>query len=223
MRPRARILLPPPLAGEGWEGARSPLGAPPRLWSQRERFDPVQAALHASERIRALPAPSFALKRGTSRTGHNAGGDDARTARERGYKPRPQEPHSLHVQVCLENTPFDERDSPNVTLIETAVKRKITIIETGILQATMAGLVPAIQVFPMGLLFLFKARNDVQYHAYKPPSPSILFRRAGLKRPPSEAAYTSNDSLRCSLPFGCCNSVGTRSCCCNLTCRYSVP
>jgi hypothetical protein len=110
MRPRARILRPPPLAGEGWEGARSPLGAPPRLWSQRERCDPIQAALHASERMRALPAPSFALKRGTSRTGHNAGGDDARTARERGYKPRPQEPHSLHVQVCLENTPFDERD-----------------------------------------------------------------------------------------------------------------
>ena len=110
MRPRALILLPLPLAGEGWEGARSPLGAPPRHWSQRERFDPIQAALHASERMRALPAPSFALKRGTSRTGRHAGGDDARTARERGYKPRPQEPHSLHVQVCLENTPFDERD-----------------------------------------------------------------------------------------------------------------
>jgi hypothetical protein len=99
--------------------ARSPLGAPPRLWSQRERCDPIQAALHASERMRALPAPSFALKRGTSRTGHNAGGDDARTARERGYKPRPQEPHSLHVQVCLENTPFDERDGAIVTLLVT--------------------------------------------------------------------------------------------------------
>jgi hypothetical protein len=103
--------------------ARSPLGAPPRLWSQRERCDPIQAALHASERMRALPAPSFALKRGTSRTGHNAGGDDARTARERGYKPRPQEPHSLHVQVCLENTPFDERDRLYIT--ETGIGVKI--------------------------------------------------------------------------------------------------
>jgi len=31
----------------------------------------------------------------------NAGGDDART---RGYKPRPQESHSLDVQVYLEAT-----------------------------------------------------------------------------------------------------------------------
>ena len=69
-----------------------------------ERQNSAQAALHASGRMRALPAPSFALKRGTSHPGHHAGGDDARTARERGYKPRPQEPHSLHDQVCLETT-----------------------------------------------------------------------------------------------------------------------
>jgi hypothetical protein len=39
-----------------------------------ERQDSAQAALHASGRMRALPAPSFALKRSTSRSGHNAGG-----------------------------------------------------------------------------------------------------------------------------------------------------
>ena len=71
-----------------------------------ERQVSAQAALHAIERTKALPAPSTALKRSTSRAGRNAGGDDARTARERGYKPRPQEPHSLHVQVCLEATPL---------------------------------------------------------------------------------------------------------------------
>ena len=122
----------PRLRGRVGEGARSPLGAPPQLWSQRERFDPIQAALHASERMRALPAPSFALKRGTSRTGHNAGGDDARTARERGYKPRPQEPHSLHVQVCLENTPFDERDWGRVIVTGTNVKSHVSINVTSL-------------------------------------------------------------------------------------------
>jgi len=45
------------------------------------------------------------------RAGHHAGGDDARTARERGYKPRPQEPLSLRDQVCLEITSLGERDS----------------------------------------------------------------------------------------------------------------
>ncbi len=36
----------------------------------------------------------IALKRGTPRAGRSTGGNDARTARGRGYKPRPQEPHS---------------------------------------------------------------------------------------------------------------------------------
>jgi len=69
-----------------------------------ERQDSAQAALHASGRTQALPAPPIALKRSTPRAGLNAGGDDARTARERGYKPRPQVPHSLRDQVCLEIT-----------------------------------------------------------------------------------------------------------------------
>ena len=64
-----------------------------------ERQDSAQAALHASGRTQALPAPPIALKRSTPRAGRHAGGDDARTARERGYKPRPQVPHSLRGQV----------------------------------------------------------------------------------------------------------------------------
>jgi hypothetical protein len=68
----------------------------------------VQAALHANERERALPAPSIALKPGIWRAGRNAGGHSslhwrklrtlvcaARTARERRVSRRPREPHSL--------------------------------------------------------------------------------------------------------------------------------
>jgi len=61
-----------------------------------ERLDSAQAALRAKHDAEALPPLWIALKRSTSRAGHHAGGVDARTARERGYKPRPQEPHSLH-------------------------------------------------------------------------------------------------------------------------------
>jgi len=57
--------------------------------------DSVQAALHANERERALPAPSIALKPSTWLAGRHAGGDDARTARERSVSLRPQEPPSL--------------------------------------------------------------------------------------------------------------------------------
>ena len=81
------------------------------LIAATKRFDSAQAALHAIERMRVLPTPSIALKQSTLRAGLHAGGDDARTARERGYKPRPQEPHSLRGQVCLEITSLDERDS----------------------------------------------------------------------------------------------------------------
>jgi hypothetical protein len=70
-----------------------------------ERSGSAQAVLRATgKQTRVLPAPPIALKRGTPRAGRNAGRIDARTARERGYKPRPQEPHSLRNQVCLEIT-----------------------------------------------------------------------------------------------------------------------
>ena len=52
-----------------------------------ERSSSAQAALHAIKRMQALPAPSIALKPGTWRPGHNAGGVDARAARERVTSP----------------------------------------------------------------------------------------------------------------------------------------
>ncbi len=52
-----------------------------------------------------ITAPSTALKRSTSHAGHNAGRVDARTARERGYKPRPQEPHSPHQSAVTGRRP----------------------------------------------------------------------------------------------------------------------
>jgi len=68
--------------------ARSPSGAhTAALVPATERQDSAQAALHAIKRMPALPASSIALKQRTLRPGHNAGGDDARTARERGAKP----------------------------------------------------------------------------------------------------------------------------------------
>ena len=70
-----------------------------------ERQDSAQAALHANGRARALPAPSLALKPGTWLAGLNAGGDDTRTARERGYEPRPQEPHSLRQSAVTGDVP----------------------------------------------------------------------------------------------------------------------
>ena len=73
--------------------------------------------------MQALPAPSIALKRGTSHPGRNAGGDDARTAREQGYKPRPQEPHPLRDQVCLEITSL-ERARWGAVIVIAAAKSK---------------------------------------------------------------------------------------------------
>ena len=69
-----------------------------------ERQDSAQAALHAKHDAKALPPLKIALKQGTRAqvvmpAGHSSLSEllcDARTARERGYKPRPQEPHSLH-------------------------------------------------------------------------------------------------------------------------------
>jgi hypothetical protein len=44
-------------------------------------------------------------QRCTSHAGHNAGWSMPRTARERGYEPRPQEPHSLRFKDRLEKRP----------------------------------------------------------------------------------------------------------------------
>jgi hypothetical protein len=69
----------------------------------------------------------IALKRCTSHAGRCAGGDDVRTARERGYKPRPQEPHSLHRSAVTGRRPLDERDSAaNVSETVTNVNGNVT-------------------------------------------------------------------------------------------------
>jgi hypothetical protein len=76
-----RNVLKPRFAGAAAVRARdrSPLGAPLRFSSCRPNaVTQAQAALHASKRMRALPAPSLALKQSTLRAGPNAGGDDAR-------------------------------------------------------------------------------------------------------------------------------------------------
>ena len=54
---------------------------------------------------RALPAAAVPVQRGTSRTGRNAGRLDTRTAREQGYKPRPQEPHPPHRSAVTGRRP----------------------------------------------------------------------------------------------------------------------
>ena len=70
--------------------------------------DSVQAALHAERRTQALPAPLFALKPSTWLAGHNAGGDDTRTARVRSVSLRPREPHSLpSVSTLGRKVPLD--------------------------------------------------------------------------------------------------------------------
>ena len=83
-----RCRLPRPARGSALFSGRARL---PALHRGSDRsaltLGSAQAALHATKRMRALPAPSIALKRSTSHAGRNAGGDDARTARERLAKP----------------------------------------------------------------------------------------------------------------------------------------
>jgi hypothetical protein len=109
----ATVTPPSPACGGGLGGGRGSALFRGALAFRRftavlvaatERLDSAQAALRTSGRTRLLPASSIALKRSTPLPGRYAGRDDARTARERGYKPRPQEPHSLRDQVCLEIT-----------------------------------------------------------------------------------------------------------------------
>ena len=90
--------------------ARSPLGAP-------------RAVLAAQINATAQPRPRFMRTGGrgcyphhrthpqrcTSRTGHNAGRVDAQAARERGYKPRPQEPHSPYQSAVTGDIPSRAR------------------------------------------------------------------------------------------------------------------
>jgi hypothetical protein len=83
----ATYLLAGPLAFRRSAAALAPAS---------ERQNSAQAALHAKHDAKALPPLRIALKRSTSHPGRDAGGVDTQAARERGYKPRRQEPHSLH-------------------------------------------------------------------------------------------------------------------------------
>jgi hypothetical protein len=90
--------------------ARSPLGAP-------------RAVLAAQINATAQPRPRFMRtggcgryphhrthpQRSTSRTGHSAGRVDAQAARERSYKPRPQEPHSPYQSAVTGDIPSRAR------------------------------------------------------------------------------------------------------------------
>ena len=102
--------VPPPnpssrAGGAAVEGPLAFRRSTAALAKATERFGSARAALHAKERTRALPAPSITLKRSTPRPGRSAGGVDARAARERGYEPRPQEPHPLHQSAVTGDVP----------------------------------------------------------------------------------------------------------------------
>ncbi|HJU10587.1 MAG TPA: hypothetical protein VJ728_06910, partial [Candidatus Binataceae bacterium] len=62
--------------------------------------------------------------------GRNAGGDDARTARVRGYEPRPREPPSLHFQDRIRKAPFGERDVAPFTDFATTLSSFVSSDET---------------------------------------------------------------------------------------------
>ena len=95
------------------------------------------AALAAQMNATAQPRPCFLgrgpngryppnpvpVQRCTSRTGHNAGRSDARTAREWGYEAHPQEPHPPHRSAVTGRRPFDGRDCGNIFLSVTSIKR----------------------------------------------------------------------------------------------------
>jgi len=75
------LFLPSPLRGELGGGRKRAIRRAlafrrfaAALAPASERQDSAQAALHANKRERALPAPSFALKQRTLRSGRNAGG-----------------------------------------------------------------------------------------------------------------------------------------------------
>ena len=86
--------------------ARSPLGAPPRLSSRGFRL----RAIRSRPRFTRPGGPgvtrsSVALKPSTWLADRSVGGVVTRTARERGYKPRPQEPLPPHQSAVAGDTP----------------------------------------------------------------------------------------------------------------------
>jgi len=92
--------------GRGLIGDRSPLGAPPRRLPRKLMpwLSPGRVSWDVRQSGR-YPTAAVPVQRGTSRTGRNAGRLDTRTARERGYKPRPQEPHPPHQSAVTGDVP----------------------------------------------------------------------------------------------------------------------
>ena len=97
-RQRAFFLLPPPRAGEGREGARSPFGAPPRRLQQRANAATQPRPRFAraggrgryprhQSRLSQAPGTPVVMPEGTMPE-----------PPESGLRNRPQEPHSLHFQ-----------------------------------------------------------------------------------------------------------------------------
>ena len=97
-RQRAFFLLPPPRAGEGREGARSPFGAPPRRLQQRAnaatqprprfaRAGGCGCYPHHRSRLSQAPGAPVVMPEGTIPEPPGSG-----------LRNRPQEPHSLHFQ-----------------------------------------------------------------------------------------------------------------------------
>ena len=71
-----------------------------------ERSSSAQAVLHAIDRQRERYPRRRSRLSGTPRAPVvHAGGIDAQAARERGYKPRPREPHSLHQSAVTGRRP----------------------------------------------------------------------------------------------------------------------
>ena len=122
------VLFSSPLARLRREGARSPLGAPPR---HSPRFYP---RLGSGPRFLESPDPNGRTLSGTSaastsRSDHAPDGSMPRTARTRGDEPRPRDrPRSVNRPSPV--TPFDERDSRLITETVTVVKGSVTHIVT---------------------------------------------------------------------------------------------
>ena len=70
------------------------------------------------------------VQRGTPRAGHNAGRSDARTAREQGYEPCPQEPHPPPSIGRHRLTSLRRTDRMQVSIAVTNVKALVPAIET---------------------------------------------------------------------------------------------
>src|SRR6185437_16534227 len=82
------------------------LGAPPRLSSRGFGLHATRSRPRVTRtRGAGFTRSSFAPKPSTWHPDHNVEGVDTRTARERGYKPRPQEPLPPHQSAVTGDAP----------------------------------------------------------------------------------------------------------------------